>query len=189
MTTTNTLFPGRPDYTGPTTGLFGLLHHEVLFESSHDVRERVQYVKDNKPPNEVAVRLHNMIYLGDRVARRDTLRADYDAKRDALRADYDAKCDALRADYWAKRDALYADYDAKRDALYADYWAKYDALNADYWAKRDALRADYWAKRDALYADYWAKYDALYADILADIRQHIPDCAWNGQTLVFPACK
>ena len=133
----NTLFPGRPDYIGPTSGTFGLLHHEVLCESSHDVMERVDYIKKHKPKNEVAVRLHNLIYLGG--------------------------CEAA-TDYKAKCDALYADYKAKRDALYADYEAKRDALDADYVAKRAALDAQ----------------------IIAYIRVHIPDCAWDGKTLVFP---
>ena len=26
----------------------------------------------------------------------------------------------------------------------------------------------------------------VYADILTFVRQHIPDCAWNGHELVFP---
>ena len=111
----NTLFPGRPDYIGPTSGTFGLLHHEVLCESSHDVMERVYYIKNNKPKNEVAVRLHNLIYLGG--------------------------CEAA---------------------------------------------TDYEAKRDALDADYRTKRVALDAQIIAYIRVHIPDCAWDGKTLVFP---
>lgn len=117
----NTLFPGRPNYTGPTTGTFGLLHHEILCETSHDVFERVAYVKENKPAHEVTIRLHNMIYLGG--------------------------CEAA--------------------------------------AKRVTLWADYEAKRDTLYADYKAKRDPLEAEILAYIKTHIPDCAWNGKTLVF----
>lgn len=65
---TNTLFPGRGNYTGPQTGYFGLLHHEQLYEEcgrDYQVRTRVDYVAYNKPINERAVRLHNMIYLGD----------------------------------------------------------------------------------------------------------------------------
>ena len=133
----NTLFPGRPDYIGPTSGTFGLLHHEVLCESSHDVMERVYYIKNNKPKNEVAVRLHNLIYLGGCEAA-----TDYKAKCAPLYADYEAKCAPLDADYEAKRVALYADYEAKRAPL--------------------------------------------YAQIIAYIRVHIPDCAWDGKTLVFP---
>ena len=118
----NTLFPGRYNYTGPIKGWFGFLHHEQLCEKSHDVNERIDYVKLHKPDNEVAIRLHNMIYLGG--------------------------CKAM----------------AKCAVLYADYRAKYDALHAD----------------------YEAKCDALDAEILVYIKSNMPDCAWNGKTLVFP---
>ena len=151
----NTLFPGRYNYTGPIKGWFGFLHHEQLCEKSHDVNERINYVKLHKPDNEVAIRLHNMIYLGG--------------------------CKAM-----AKLAVLYADYEAKYDALYTDYEAKYAVLDAHRRAKCAALYADYRAKRDALYADdYEAKCDALYAEILVYIKSNIPDCAWNGKTLVF----
>ena len=121
--TPNTLFPGRPDYVGPTTGWFCLLHHTMLYEHSHDVMERVEYVKSKKPRHEVATRLHNMIYLP-------------------------------------------VEFAMKRAALYADYSAKIDALDDDDDAKRAPVNAE----------------------ILAYIRAHIPDCAWDeiNQTLIFP---
>ena len=65
----------------------------------------------------------------------------------------------------AKRDALDADYKAKLAPLYADYDAKFASLDADYRAKRAPL--------DPEIRDY--------------IFSHIPDCAWNGETLVFPS--
>ena len=165
----NTLFPGRPDYVGPTKGWFGLLHHDRLYEESHDVMERVAYVRANKPPTEVAVRLHNMIYLGDcpAVDKREALDAEYLAKMEALDAEYPAKLDALSAEYRAKMEALYAEYRAKREALYAEYWAK----------------------RKPLYAEYEAKREALDAEILAYIRAAMPDCAWDGKALAFPKTK
>ena len=99
----NTLFPGRYNYTGPTKGWFAFLHHEQLCEESHDVNERLDYVKREKPKNEVAIRLHNMIYLGgcEAIAERAPLDADYKAKRAPLYADYEAKRDALDADLMA----------------------------------------------------------------------------------------
>jgi hypothetical protein len=102
----NELFFGRPDYVGPDSGYGAFIHHGVLFEKSHSFKERVDYIKREKPKNEVATRLHNLLYLP--------------------------------------------------------------------------------FMTDALYADYKAKLATLDADILAFIRQHIPDCAWNGQELVFP---
>ena len=176
----NTLFPGRPNYTGPAKGWFGFLHHERVCEESHDVNERIDYVKREKPKNEVPIRLHNMIYLGEcaAIAKRDALDAGYKAKRDALDAGYEA-------DYEVKSAPLYAGYNAKRAPLYAGYKAKRAALYAGYNAKRDALYAGYKAKRAPLDAGYEAKRAALDAKILAYIKLHIPDCAWNGKTLVF----
>lgn len=139
----NVMFPGRPGYEGPAAGIFGLLHHEILCESSHDVMERVRYVRREKPRNEVAVRLHNMIYLGD--------------------------CPAA-----LKLAPLDADYEARRAPLDADYKARLATLSADYKARRAPLSADYKAKRAP-----------LDAEIVAYIRDHIPDCAWDGHGLVF----
>ena len=179
----NDLFPGRPDYVGPTKGYFAFLNHKQLFESSHDVMERVAYVKREKPGHEIQTRLHNMIYLPFMT---DELYADYEAKRASLDVDYEAKLTLLYADYEAKLAPLYADYEAKLASLRADYEAKLAPLRADYEAKLAPLRADYLAKLAPLRADYKAKLASLYVDILTFVRQHIPDCAWNGRELVFP---
>ena len=188
----NTIFPGRPNYEGPTEGMFGLLHHDVLAEPSRDVSERVAYVKRHKPQSEVAARLHNMIYLGGgevhpAAAKIAPLGSDYNAKRATLAADYNAQRGALYADYRTKLATLTADYRTQRDTLNAgsDYNAKRDTLTADYLAKRDTLDSDYTAKLDTLYADYNAKLATLTAEVLAYIKTHIPDCAWDGTTLVF----
>ena len=133
MSVKNTLFPGRPNYTGPTKGWFGFLHHEQLCEQSHDVNKRIHYVKREKPKNEVAIRLHNMIYLGgcEATTKFDTLYADYKIKRVMMDGAYMAKLDALYATYTANYDALYATCAAKHDALYAAYTVKRDALDAE----------------------------------------------------------
>ena len=83
--------------------MFAFLHHEKPVEESHNVMERVAYVKREKPKREVWIRLHNMMYLDP------------------------ALCAAI------------------------------------------------------------AKCAPFYAEILAYIKTEIPDCAWNGKTLVFPA--
>ena len=120
----NILFPGRPNYTGPTQGCFGLLHHSVLFETSYNVNERVDYIKRNKPEREISIRLHNLIYLGgcDAVAvnARAALYADYESKRAALDADYSSMRAPLDADYSSKLAPLDADYKSKRAALDAE---------------------------------------------------------------------
>ena len=168
---TNTDRPGLPNYTGPTKGYFTCVHHEVLFEYSHDINERLAYVDSEKPKHEVATRRHNMLYL---------------PFVEAWIADYRAKRAALDDDYEAKRFALDDDYRAKRAPLDDDYEAKRAPLDADYRAKRAALYDDYEAKRAALVADYRAKRAALVAPILAYLLEKIPDHNWNGRTLVFP---
>ena len=128
----------------------------MLYEDSHDVMERVEYVKKEKPESEIATRLHNMIYLP--------------------------------VEFVTKRALIDADYRAKRDALTADYRAKHAALTADYRAKRAPIDADDRAKRAPIDADDRVKRAALDAEILAYIRAHIPDCAWDeiNETLIFP---
>ena len=98
----NKLFPGRENYTGPTTGTFAFLRHEKLCEDSHNVMERVADVKREKPKREIWIRLHNMMYLDP------------------------VLCPAV------------------------------------------------------------AQRKPLYDAILAYIKSEMPDCAWNGSTLVFP---
>ena len=173
---TNTMFPGRPNYTGPISGTFGLLHHEILCETSHDVFERVAYVKKNKPTHEILVRLHNMIYLGG---------CEAAIKRAVLEAEYCAKCAPLEAEYCAKRGMLEAEYEAKCGMLEAEILAKRVTLEVDHEAKRVMLWIEYEAKCAPLDAEYEAKHVALEAEILAYIKAHIPDCAWDGETLVF----
>ena len=156
---TNKLFPGRPNYTGPKSGPFGLLHHGKLWEWSHDVIERVDYVQREKPENERAIRLHNMIFLGG-----------CSVFKGKSQADYNKACvdwDKTRADYHK----AFADL----QKVWAD-WYKV-------WADLDKAQADYHKVRAA-----WNRaHPNANAKILAYIRKHIPDCAWNGKELIFPA--
>ena len=116
----NKLFPGRPDYTGPIAGVFGLLHHDILVESSHDVMERVSYIKHEKPKREIATRLYNIIYLGlcyearlcapliaDYIAETNSLNWEYFTKHFRVNAEYVAKCTLLDRNYQTKRAWLY----------------------------------------------------------------------------------
>jgi len=60
----NRLYPGKPDYKGPTAGHFTLLHHQgPLIERSHDVMERVGHIKGDKAESERPVRLRHIVYV------------------------------------------------------------------------------------------------------------------------------
>ena len=111
----NTLFPGLPDYVGPTSGLFSLLHHEgPLVEKTTNVLERIDYILNHKLPNEVFIRLAHIVYLAPNLvpaaAKRAPLDADYEAKRDALDADYKAKRAPLDAEIVAYIKPLIPDF-------------------------------------------------------------------------------
>src|SRR3990167_6859386 len=103
--TPNTIFPGRPHYVGPISGWFGLLHHDKLCEQSHDVMERVDYVRREKSQHEIETRLHNMIYLGD-------IGIAYNAAVKPARDAYDAAVKPAR-------DAYHAAVKPARDAYHA----------------------------------------------------------------------
>ena len=105
----NDRFPGLPDYAGPNEGEFHAIHHaDQIIEYSNNIRERVDFIKNNKPPAERPPRLANLMYVGDWVgladyrAQRATLLADYQAQIKPLYADYEAKCATLLAGYRAQ---------------------------------------------------------------------------------------
>ena len=118
----------------------------------------------------------NLVEWSDNVMERiQYIISDKPASEQAIRLRHIVFLGDRGIDYWAKLAALDANYEAKCAPLYADYEAKCAPLYADYEAKRDTLDADYEAKRDT-----------LDAEILAYIKLNIPDCSWNGTTLVFP---
>ena len=62
--TPNRLYPGKPNYRGPKSGYFTLLHHwGPLVEWSDNVMERVEYIKSNKAAHEIPVRLRHIVFV------------------------------------------------------------------------------------------------------------------------------
>ena len=161
MNPPNTLFPGRPNYTGPTSGWFGLLHHDTLFERSHNVNERIDYVRRHKSPAEIPLRLHNMVYLG---AIAGICEEELYEKRQqeiyAVYAKWQPEIDAVNAKWQPELYAVYAKRQPEIDAVYAKRQQEIYAVNAKW--------------QPEIYA--------VYAKVLAYIRQVMPDCAWDCET-------
>ena len=109
------LRPGLPGYTGPKSGLFAVIHHGELFEYSHDVFERLDYIDKKKPENERKTRRENILYLGEcpALAEYDKAQAEY---YKAL-----AECNKALAEY----DKALAEY-YKALAEYYKAQAEYD---------------------------------------------------------------
>ena len=61
----NTIYPLKPNYTGPTKGWFAWLHHDTVLEWSDNVIERTDYVFKNKPKHEMKARTEHMIVIPD----------------------------------------------------------------------------------------------------------------------------
>lgn len=59
----NKLFPLKPNYKGPTRGMFLYVHHEVPAEFSDNILERVKYVKYDKPDEEQETRANALRYV------------------------------------------------------------------------------------------------------------------------------
>jgi hypothetical protein len=178
--------------------VFGLLHHEELCEQSHDVNERIAYVRKHKPENEVVIRLHNMIYLGGCPAAimREAAWKLYEETCAPARK----LCDETCATAWK----LYEKTCAPARKLYTETrgsaWKLYDETRAPAWKLYEETCAPARKLCDETCATAWKLYEktcatarklcdetcaTLDAEILAYIKLHIPDCAWNGKTLVF----
>ena len=76
----NTLYPGRPNYTGPTSGVFTFVHHQQLVEWSDNINERIAYIRSDKPKHEVESRLYHLLYLD--VPELTKARDDWDKARE-----------------------------------------------------------------------------------------------------------
>src|SRR3990167_7116491 len=121
----NKLFPGRENYVGPTIGMFAFLHHEKLFEESHNVMERVAYVKRDKPKREVWIRLHNMMYLDPALCPAINVTAQAEAEYERVTAQAEAEYQRVtaqaEAEYQRVTAQAYAEYERVRAPAYAEY--------------------------------------------------------------------
>lgn len=152
----NKLFPGRENYTGPTKGPFGLLHHSELMENSENVMERVDYVKNYKPRDEIPIRLHNMIYLGGCEAAVKYVESQL-AASNAENVAYH-ECITAKSNLAGLTEAE-AD-DKVRAAI-----EKYRAATLAAFKKADEDKV------------------VFFEDVLLYIKAQIPDCAWEGTTI------
>jgi len=173
--TPNTLFPGRPNYTGPTIGWFALLHHDTLFEQSHNVNERTDYVRRNKPKNEVALRLHNMVYIGAVAASCEAVALARKAYDEAVATANKAYGEAVATAFKVYDEAVAPARKAYGEAV-ATANKAYDEASATANKARD--------EAIATACKAWGEVVApANAQVLTYVRSVVPDCAWNGTEL------
>ena len=108
----NKLYPGKPDYTGPTKGMFTLLHHEgPLLEWSDDVMQRLKYINEQKPEHERAIRLRHIVFFPENLWG-EKLRKAY--------AEWQKECAE-----WRKADAEWQKAEAEWQKAYAEWQKAY----------------------------------------------------------------
>ena len=100
----NTLYPGRPNYTGALDGVFNFVHHDILVETSNNINVRIAYIKEHKPKHERKSRLYHLLYVDIPELTKDWDKAckdwdkaleDWDKARedwDKAREDWDKAC-------------------------------------------------------------------------------------------------
>jgi uncharacterized protein YdeI (YjbR/CyaY-like superfamily) len=111
-----------------TKGMFWHVHHDVLLEYSHDINERVAYIKAKKPKEEVPLRLKLMKPVRGKLP--DEVVKAY-AARDKANAAYD-KAYAARDKAYAACVKAYAardKADAARDKAIKKHMKKIEALH------------------------------------------------------------
>mgnify|MGYP001611374503 CR=1 FL=1 len=89
------------------------IHHEVLLEPSDDIGERIEYIKNNKPVEEIPIRLHLLKEVKGRLP---------EAYDEAWKA-YDEACKA-HAEACKAHDEAWEDYDEASKA-YDEAWKAY----------------------------------------------------------------
>ena len=189
MSEPNVLFPALPGYAGPTSGLFGFLHHDQAWEWSHDVAERVAYCRESKPATELAARERHMVYLSpDRLLALGVpaaILAESDRLRDES-ARLWAESDRLRAEsdrLWAEAARLRAEADRLWDEA-GRLWDEADRVRGEadrLWTEADRVRdeADWlWTEAGRLLLPYAEAITALAVSL-------VPDCLWDGLEIRF----
>ena len=112
------------------TGLFWHVHHEVLCEYSHDIDERIEYIKKNKPAHEVDLRLRLMQpvkgKLPDELVKANKARVK--ANKAWVKA-YEARDKAYEA--WVKANKAWVKARVKEDKAWDKYKDEIEALHKE----------------------------------------------------------
>ena len=141
------------------------IHHEVLLEPSDDIGERIEYIKNNKPVEEIPIRLHLLKEVKGKLP---------EAYAEAYKA-YDEAWKA-RAEASKARDEAYKACDEASKALDEAWKACDEACKAYDEASKDYYEA--WKDRDEAWKARKLEIEALH-------ELECPNCPWDGKT-IFP---
>ena len=142
--------------TAKKSGLAFHCHHDRLYEFVYDYDERVNYIKQNKPADEIELRLRLFKPILEQ-----------------LIPGRNSKEYAAYGKTWAAYGKKWAAYDKARAACVRK-WAAYGKTWAAY--HKASVACD----------KAWAAYDKKYGHEIENLHRKLcPDCTWNGKT-IFP---
>lgn len=158
----NTTHPCLPDYTGPTSGLFGLVHHDILYEYSDNIMGRVEFYNSRgKPDRELPVRRRCLVYL-----------------------DPTGRSWAAAYEQWLKDRALSLYNDAQWDEDFRQWKTEREGVEEGVEEQWQAAKERWKAANQQWCAaqEQWRQWEP---QILAQIQELVPDLPWDGIQLVF----
>jgi len=167
----NKLFPGKRGYTGPNSGVFAVVHHGDLCEPSRNIKERVIYIRKEKPKHEIKMRLDHMLYLPPRV-----FPELYGGKyKKWVRADKQ----------WVVVVERLVKAEKQWGKASKQWYTAYGQFAAAHKQRMAATKKWYAAKkqRDAAREQWCAKIEK--AKVETFLRKHVKNCQWNGTEIVF----
>jgi len=149
-----------------TTGLLAWhVHHETLIERlTEPIESRIEYIRDNKPKNEIDTRLRLLKLVNDQ-ARAEKAQSEYDAIVSKAQSEYNAIFSKARSEY---------------DAIFSKPRSKYDAIESKAWSDCNAIFSKARSEYDAIRSKAWSDsgLDALH-------KKECKKCPWDGKT-IFP---
>lgn len=152
--------------------LYWHVHHDKLLEPlTEELQTRIDYIKANKPENEIATRLRLMHLASSAVSEGWTV---YDKIWSEGLADFEK----ARSEAWAVYHKIWSEGLAVFQKAGADAWAVYDKTEFEGLAVFEKAMSKAWAVHEKAMSKAWASVDAIH-------KQECPNCPWNGET-IFP---
>ena len=133
--------------------LYWHCHHDKLIEWCYDYKERVKYIRENKPENEIELRLKLFKPVKGKLPKEVK---EAGQKCYEMCQKYDEACQKYK-EAWQKY------YEAWQEACqkYKEAWQKY---------------YEAWQKYDEACQKYSKEIEELH-------KQECPDCSWDGKTI------
>ncbi len=150
-----------------TTGMFWHIHHNVLCEWSDNIKERIEYIKKEKPKNEIKERLRLMQPVKGKLP--DEFIEANKARNEAYKA-WDKANKAWDKAYTARNEA-YKAWDKANKA-----WDKANKA----WDKANKARNEAYTALKEAYKKHKTEIEALH-------KQECPNCScsWDGKQIYF----